>query len=174
MRSHLQVLGRCNKMLCLSCWAGHTFLVMLLARGAGRGDADKQDMHCSASGHCCRAVLRAQKAECLLLIVPGVWCVLQTHAGGVRAAKAEWLRRCGAARDLPPLDMRWELTADKLLAGAREQAGSALLAGAAQQCSGSADAAELGKAPFVGSCMLRLRAGWRSETNAHRLEARLH
>ena len=105
-------------------------------------------MQYSSPGHCCRAVLVALKAEYLLLIVPAVWCVLQTHAGGVRAAKAEWLRRCGAARDLLPLDMRWELTADKLLAGAREQAGSALLAGAAQQCSGAADAAELGRTPF--------------------------
>ena len=74
MRSHLQVLGRCNNMLCLSCWAKHTFLVMLLARGAERGDSDKQTMHCSAPGHCCRAALHALKAECLSLIVTRVWC----------------------------------------------------------------------------------------------------
>ena len=85
-------------------------------------------------------------AEVLGLGQPGVCGVLQTHAGGVRAAKAEWLRRCGAARDLVPLDVRWELTADKLLAGAREQAGTGLSAGSRQQCSGAADAIEQGMA----------------------------
>ena len=152
MRSHLQVLDHCNKML-LPVLLGRAyipcdFLAPSMPSGAGRGDVDKQDIHCSAPGHCCRDILRAQEAGCLLLIVHTVWGVWQTNAGGVRAAKAEWLRRCGAARDLLPLDMRWELTADKLLAGAREQAGSALLAGSAQQCSAAGDAVELGKTPF--------------------------
>lgn len=92
----------------------------------------------------------------------------------MRAAKAEWLRRCGAARDLLPLDMRWELTADKLLAGAREQAGSALLAGGTQQCCAGADAVELGKTPFAWSCMLREQAGRPSKTYADGLKAMLH
>ena len=106
---------------------------------------------------------------------PGAWGCLQTHAGGVRAAKAEWLRRCGTARDLLPLDVRWELTADKLLARAREQASSGLLAGGTQQSSGAADAAEQGTWQFIYLCYVGLPASrmaiW--QVCSWRLEARL-
>ncbi|KAK9836182.1 hypothetical protein WJX81_007350 [Elliptochloris bilobata] len=74
----------------------------------------------------------------------GVRSHLQTHAGGVRAAKADWLRRCGAARELVPMNLSCELTADRLLTGAREQAGGGLLSNSAQKCSTAAAASERG------------------------------
>jgi hypothetical protein len=54
----------------------------------------------------------------------------QAHAGGVRAVKAQWLRRCGALRHLAPVEARWDITPATLLMAAREHTGAEPVAGA--------------------------------------------